>query len=75
MDKLLLRPTEAAEVLGIGKSKVYELIAAGVLPSMRIGKCICVPTDELRKWVHQQMIANGLEVISESADCPESRPY
>ena len=27
MDKLLLTPTEAAHVLGIGRSKVYELDA------------------------------------------------
>ena len=28
MDKLLLTPDEAAQVLGIGRSKVYELLAS-----------------------------------------------
>ena len=31
MDKLLLTPTEAADALGIGRSKVYELLRAGTL--------------------------------------------
>ena len=32
MDKLLLRPTEAATVLSIGRSKVYEADAVGAAP-------------------------------------------
>ena len=35
MDKLLLRPTEAAAAIGVGRSKVYELLARGDLPSVR----------------------------------------
>ena len=31
MDRLLLRPAEAAETIGIGRSKVYELLASGDL--------------------------------------------
>ena len=37
MDKLLLTPEEAGEVLGIGRTKVYALIADGDLLSVRIG--------------------------------------
>lgn len=54
MEKLLLRPTEAALVLGIGRSKCYALIAAGILPSIRLGNSIRVPADELRRWVADQ---------------------
>ena len=39
MDKLLLTPAEAAHVLGIGRSKLYELMRAEVVPSVRIGGC------------------------------------
>ena len=39
MDKLLLTPTEAAQVLGIGRSKVYELMQTGQLTSVHIGTC------------------------------------
>lgn len=45
MDKLLLTTAEAAAALGIGRSKVYELLRAGVLPSVRIGACLRTPAD------------------------------
>jgi prophage regulatory protein len=54
MDKLLLRPNEAAEVLGLGRSKTYDLIARGVIPAVRIGKSIRVPIEALRDWVASQ---------------------
>ena len=54
MDRLLLRPIEAAEAIGIGRSKVYELLASGELPSIRIGGSVRVPVDALRAWIAQQ---------------------
>jgi len=54
MEKLLLRPTEAAEVLGLGRSKVYELLAAGTLPAIRVGGPIRVPAEALRRWVSER---------------------
>ena len=54
MDRLLLRPVEVADQLGIGRSKAYELIAAGVIPSIRIGASVRVPADSLRAWVARQ---------------------
>ena len=54
MDKLLLRPIEAAEAIGIGRSKVYELLAAGELPSIRIGSSLRVPLDKLREWIERK---------------------
>jgi excisionase family DNA binding protein len=32
MDKVLLTPVEAARALGIGRSKLYELLQSGRLP-------------------------------------------
>lgn len=37
MEKLLLTAEETAEVLGIGRSKVYELLRAGTIQSVRTG--------------------------------------
>jgi excisionase family DNA binding protein len=39
MDKLLLTPREAAEVLSVSRSKLYQLLAAGELQSVRIDGC------------------------------------
>lgn len=51
MDKLLLTATEAASALGIGRSKVYELLRAGSLRSVRIGAARRIPADALRDYV------------------------
>jgi excisionase family DNA binding protein len=51
MDKLLLTPEEAADALGIGRSKVYELMRAGTLPSIRIDSCRRVPIENLTALV------------------------
>jgi prophage regulatory protein len=51
MEKLLLKPSEAAQVLGIGRSLTYELIARKEIPSVRLGRCIRVPADSLQQWI------------------------
>ncbi|HJQ76485.1 MAG TPA: helix-turn-helix domain-containing protein [Acidimicrobiia bacterium] len=51
--KLLLRPEEAAELLSIGRSKVYELIGTGELRSVRIGVSRRIPADALLDFVAQ----------------------
>jgi excisionase family DNA binding protein len=43
MEKLPLTAEETAEVLGIGRSKVYELLRAGAVQSVRIGACRRIP--------------------------------
>ena len=54
MDRLLLRPVEVSELLGIGRSRAYELISAGILPSIRIGSSVRVPVESLRAWIAAQ---------------------
>lgn len=40
MQKVLLTIPEAAEQLSLGKSKLYELISAGEIPVVRIGRAV-----------------------------------
>ncbi len=49
--RMLLRPVEVAEAIGVGRSKVYELIRTGVIPSVRVGSRVRVPTEALRAWI------------------------
>ncbi|MGI5268874.1 helix-turn-helix domain-containing protein [Nonomuraea sp. CA-218870] len=50
---LLLRPEEAADYLGIGRTKVYELIRSGALRSVRIGTLRRIPASALTEFVTQ----------------------
>ena len=51
MSKLLLTVPEAAETLAISRSKLYELLAAGVVRSVRIGGSRRVPFEALETYV------------------------
>lgn len=60
MEKLLLKPTEVAETLRIGRSLVYGMLASGELPSIRVGRCIRVPKTSLEKWINDHEKARGM---------------
>ena len=51
MDKLLLTPNEAAKVLSISRSKLYELIGQGRLATVRIDTSRRVPAQSLVEFV------------------------
>jgi len=65
MDKLLLRPLEVAEALGIGRSKVYELLAAGALPVIRVGRSVRVPSVAVTRWVERELNKGEAQVSTE----------
>lgn len=54
-ERILYRPAEMADAIGVSRARGYELIASGVIPSIKIGTSIRVPVDELRLWVKSQI--------------------
>jgi excisionase family DNA binding protein len=55
-ERILYRPGEAADAIGVSRARAYELIAAGVIPSIKIGSSIRVPVDALRAWIDRQIV-------------------
>lgn len=51
--KRLLRITEAATVLSLGRSKVYELIASGRLKSIKIDNARRIPVAAVTEFLAQ----------------------
>lgn len=51
LTRLLYRVTEAAEVLGLSRAKVYELISSGALRSVRIDGARRIKADDLAAFV------------------------
>jgi excisionase family DNA binding protein len=51
VEQLLFRPDEAAQRLGIGRTKVYELMASGELRSVKIGAARRVSATALADFV------------------------
>ena len=54
MEKLLLRVGEAIEITGLGRTKLYELIGSGEIPSVRVGSAVRIPVSALRDWVERK---------------------
>jgi excisionase family DNA binding protein len=50
----LLRVEDVADLLGVSRSTIYNLINAEQLPTVRIAGCRRVPVDQLRVWIAQQ---------------------
>jgi excisionase family DNA binding protein len=47
---LLISVAEAARRIGLGRTKVYQLIDQGKFPHKRIGRVLRVPVKALEKW-------------------------
>ncbi|MEZ4494689.1 MAG: excisionase family DNA-binding protein [Dehalococcoidia bacterium] len=52
-EALLLSVSEAAQLLGIGRSKTYELVATGELATVRIGRSVRVPRAIVEGYVER----------------------
>ncbi len=51
--RVLLTPEEAAQALGISRSKLYELLRAGALESIRIDRLRRIPVEALHEFVQR----------------------
>lgn len=60
MQPALLRITEAAEYLGISRTKCYELIKRGSLRTVHIDASVRVPRAEVERWLAGQLATHGI---------------
>jgi excisionase family DNA binding protein len=51
---LLLTVDEAARLLAIGRTSVYQLIWDGDLTPVRIGRCVRISVAELERFVNER---------------------
>lgn len=56
MEKAFYRISEVAEIIGLGKSLTYQLVASGDIPSVMLAgrRSVRVPSDDLQKWIEEQ---------------------
>lgn len=48
-----MKVPEVAEELRIARSRAYELVANGKIPSVRIGRSVRVNRRELERWLEE----------------------
>jgi excisionase family DNA binding protein len=51
VERLLLTAEETAEILSIGRTKVYELMRLGLIESVKIHGCRRIPTEAVHNYV------------------------
>ena len=54
MAKLTLSVPEAADVLGVSSTKMYEIVKIKGFPTIHVGKRILVSAKGLERWVEEQ---------------------
>jgi excisionase family DNA binding protein len=64
-DRLLYSVEEAADLLGMGRTFMFHLLATGEIDSLKIGRRRKIPRDALARYIErllsqQAAIANGL---------------
>ena len=47
----LLRASDLAGEMGYSRSRIYQLLAAGILPSVREGRAIWIPKSAWQAWL------------------------
>ena len=55
MDKLTYSPTETAQVLGVSRPTVYQLMKRADFPAFKVGSRTLVSAEGLRTWVQAQV--------------------
>ena len=56
-DCLAVRIPQAAQLIGIGRSTLYELISNGSLEAIKIGRSTVIPMSALRDFIEARRIS------------------
>ena len=58
-EPICVRINEAARMIGIGRTKLYELIASGELETVKFGKATRITTASLEEMVRRRRVPRG----------------
>lgn len=54
-EPLMVKPLEAARLIGVGKNVLYRLLARGSIRTIKLGHSRLVPVAELRAWIAREL--------------------
>ena len=57
-EKLLYKVETAAGLCDMGSSKFWELVTAGEIESVKIGRSRRIPAEALKKWIERQSMTS-----------------
>ena len=53
MNPITVRPAEAARMIGVGKTRLYELIKAGDIRTFKLGRATLIDVADLRAYLER----------------------
>jgi excisionase family DNA binding protein len=56
MDRLAYSVEDGANLLGIGRTLMFDLVRRGDVPSIKVGKRRLIPARALSEWVDRQQV-------------------
>ena len=65
---MVMRPVVAARALGISPRTLWGLTKAGLIPHVRMGRCVSYPTAALIRWIE----ANTINAIVPRLDADDA---
>lgn len=60
-NRLSVRPEEAAQILSLGRAKLFELLATGEISSFTVGRARMVPIKAIEDFVERRVKADKAE--------------
>jgi excisionase family DNA binding protein len=60
-EKKWLTLVEVQQILGLGRTKTYELTATGEIPAVKIGRVLRVNREELDGWLETKRVIDPAE--------------
>lgn len=74
-DPLLVTIPQAAKILSVGRSTIYQLIWSGELTPIHIGRCVRLSVRQVHEWIDRQVgDVDGRPVSSIDRAAPRNGP-
>ena len=54
LDPICIRVNDAARMIGVGRTKLYELIASGEIETVKLGKATRITTASLQELIRRR---------------------
>jgi len=64
LDRITVSAAEAAQLLGVSRTTLYQYSHMRGFPAVRIGGRVLIPVEGLRAWVEAQA-GTGMEAVSD----------
>lgn len=70
MERLLVRPSEGAEMLAVSRARFYQLLASGVIPSVTLGRSRRIAYADLSTLVERLRGGETLDDLARELPTP-----